>query len=790
MNLFVLSLLFAFGFLIPTAFAEETNVEIVLLYPNGDRATINESVLFIESLDGVISKELVGDSSQSTFQTELDLDKDYKFEVYVHDMLVSTKIVPKELLKDTVTVNIPSSGGVKFLVYYNDGTPISDATVSLYSHKENLIRSGTTDSLGQTLRFWISTTPSENDFYVPVVSIGNDVTFTHSTLKLTSGSTDIKIVTPWPSEIDYLHVTAYKDEINRMNSWNGEFLATLTNSEFTKTISFNRGQVHFTSLPVGEFELTIFERDRPNLIWSNQTIMLSEKINDLNVLVIDPYPANTVINTSSQTDILTETIADNTITDLSFSKQSASGTQNIIDDDLANYIELVTDGDNSPVFTRSSEVNKDLSDLFFSAEIAVDHPEHVSELWFAFTSDNFESGWYLYSVPSHLLSKDWSTISFSYDDLELTGTQDIDSIDRIQIRVRDDGNPVSFRISSMNFDKPLESASQSCNCVAFRLDDIQDYFLSDVQMKLIETFQKNDIDLTIGIIANSIGRDIEITDFVSGISDDPGIEFANHGWEHEDFSQFDTVGQEMLLLRSNDKISTMFGVTPTVFIPPENAYNDGTISALHSLGFTHFSSELDFATPPFPLSGQTLYHFPETAFTGELNKERTRFVGLDGDTTFDQVEKSISEHGFAVVTLHPQEFSLFYHQNYQNDVDYAQIEQLELLFSKIKDHGIDTVFISGINNEPNQKLLVPQWVKNNAQWWIENRVSTEEFVNSLEFLVSNQIIHVSQTEQTDKISNIPKWIKQNISWWVDGYTSDSEFLSATEFLIQNGIIEI
>ena len=137
-----------------------------------------------------------------------------------------------------------------------------------------------------------------------------------------------------------------------------------------------------------------------------------------------------------------------------------------------------------------------------------------------------------------------------------------------------------------------------------------------------------------------------------------------------------------------------------------------------------------------------------------------------------------------------KEFSLFYNQNYQNKVNFAQVEQLEVLFSKLKERNIDTVLISEINTEPNQEILVPQWIKNNAKWWIENRVSTEEFLNSLEFLVSTEIIHVSQTEQTDKIFHIPRWIQQNIGWWVDGHISDSEFLSATEFLIQNGIIQI
>ncbi|NIP61806.1 MAG: hypothetical protein GWN01_11170, partial [Nitrosopumilaceae archaeon] len=97
--------------------------------------------------------------------------------------------------------------------------------------------------------------------------------------------------------------------------------------------------------------------------------------------------------------------------------------------------------------------------------------------------------------------------------MEQTGTQTISSIDKMQVRIRDDGTkPVTLEIYDFKFgdDKQL---TESCNCVSFRLDDIQDFFLTDIQMEIVETFQKNDVELTVGVIANNIGRDIEMTEF-------------------------------------------------------------------------------------------------------------------------------------------------------------------------------------------------------------------------------------------------------------------------------------
>jgi micrococcal nuclease len=45
---------------------------------------------------------------------------------------------------------------------------------------------------------------------------------------------------------------------------------------------------------------------------------------------------------------------------------------------------------------------------------------------------------------------------------------------------------------------------------------------------------------------------------------------------------------------------------------------------------------------------------------------------------------------------------------------------------------------------------VPVWIKNNAQWWSENKITDSDFVQGIEFLVSNKIIAV-QTESKQAI---------------------------------------
>ncbi|MBI1828104.1 MAG: hypothetical protein HYR87_01290 [Thaumarchaeota archaeon] len=61
---------------------------------------------------------------------------------------------------------------------------------------------------------------------------------------------------------------------------------------------------------------------------------------------------------------------------------------------------------------------------------------------------------------------------------------------------------------------PSYAVTESCHCVAFRLDDIQDYWLNKVQTAIVDTFQEKNASLTIGIIGNSFGGDVKLTGYL------------------------------------------------------------------------------------------------------------------------------------------------------------------------------------------------------------------------------------------------------------------------------------
>jgi peptidoglycan/xylan/chitin deacetylase (PgdA/CDA1 family) len=286
--------------------------------------------------------------------------------------------------------------------------------------------------------------------------------------------------------------------------------------------------------------------------------------------------------------------------------------------------------------------------------------------------------------------------------------------------------------------EPIETNMHNCNCVAFRLDDVQDYWLNDVQIEIMEIFDEKNLPLTIGIIGNEIGTDPAITSYINQSVPKNLLEIANHGWTHEDFTELDKETQSSLIKKINKKIQQTFGVMPSVFIPPYNEFDNGTISAMKENYITHFSSSIAISEPPFPLANSQLYNFPETSFTGELSPDGI-FVPVNHKLTLLQIEKSVSEHGFAVVMMHPQDFSILENEVHSNKINWNQIRELELLLDRIKLKGLQVVPIGKINLDHENIDKIPHWVRQFSIWWSEGKISDEEYANGLKFYRENGI---------------------------------------------------
>jgi len=116
---------------------------------------------------------------------------------------------------------------------------------------------------------------------------------------------------------------------------------------------------------------------------------------------------------------------------------------------------------------------------------------------------------------------------------------------------------------------------------------------------------------------------------------------------------------------------------------------------------------------------------------------------------------------------------------------------LIILFSLIGS----SIFIP--NSSAQEETKIPDWVKNVAGWWANNEISEKEFLAGIEYLINNNIILLDFVPCNDEIQSqyedtksVPDWIKNNANWWSENLIDDTDFINGLQYLIEYKIIKI
>ena len=293
----------------------------------------------------------------------------------------------------------------------------------------------------------------------------------------------------------------------------------------------------------------------------------------------------------------------------------------------------------------------------------------------------------------------------------------------------------------------LAYSPASCQCVAFRLDDVQDYWLDSVQTKIIDTFHQKNASLTIGIIGNAIGKDPSlVNDIKSKLGRTPKLEIANHGWNHEDFTQFSREQQNMFMSSTNDKISNIFGIVPSMFIPPFDTANSDTMIAFLENNFRYISSDVS-QDPPAPVANNTrVFHIPGTAQTSDLSSNGNIWTHQDDQHLLVTIMSDIQKYGYSVLILHPPEYAIKIHSHYANEVDKAQIQNLGLLIDSIKRSGIKIVPMDQIPSSMHHKPY-PNWLHRVFSSNANGTISDKQVLTDINYLIDKKIINLNSRVQ-------------------------------------------
>ncbi len=235
-------------------------------------------------------------------------------------------------------------------------------------------------------------------------------------------------------------------------------------------------------------------------------------------------------------------------------------------------------------------------------------------------------------------------------------------------------------------------------------------------------------------------------------------------------------------------------------------YAGHTQEKIIQFSFSNKSVNSDNVTPKTPpVSTQTQEESKETITNKTLENLRDRIPG------FPSVEKSPSYyihrydtessyrewfdsqfHGYTIqeVVNYPKTHipnfpdnsnpPSYYIHRYETESSYR-----EWFDSQFPDNSIYSVL--GFSEKQN----IPDWVKMNAKWWSTEKVSDDDFVQGLEFLIDNKIIRLQDIPPvTASTSKIPEWVKNVAGWWSDDMISEDEFIRSLKFLIEQGIVII
>jgi peptidoglycan/xylan/chitin deacetylase (PgdA/CDA1 family) len=264
------------------------------------------------------------------------------------------------------------------------------------------------------------------------------------------------------------------------------------------------------------------------------------------------------------------------------------------------------------------------------------------------------------------------------------------------------------------------AALAPCNCIIYRLDDIQDYWIDLPQMAIMDTFTAKHQQLSLSVIVSSIGNDAPLVDKIrKGGQDGVFALDSQHGWEHVDYRTLSPEQQKDSLVLANNRMQLLFDKRPIAFVAPADAFDTNTLSAMESIGMKIISSYYNFDTYPFFNAGGSskydgnralaVVHMPGTASYTYYDKGAPGgWVDQPIPKILGDIDTAIAKYGYAVMVLHPQSFAqMSANGTLLNLVNQTEIARLSGILDAVAAKGIRSTTFSSLLAEYYSGTTVP-----------------------------------------------------------------------------------
>lgn len=237
---------------------------------------------------------------------------------------------------------------------------------------------------------------------------------------------------------------------------------------------------------------------------------------------------------------------------------------------------------------------------------------------------------------------------------------------------------------------------KQCNCVILRADDIQDYWMQKPQVALLDVFIEKSAPLSVGLVMNHFGSDATVVNKVK--QGGSLFEYDIHGWDHVDYTTLSAHQQEETISQAQAKIESVMGRNATVFLPPYNNFDSDTLTAMRLSGLDIISSSKDDPYHPYAPANDTLgiFHMPQSTNYGYTHGSSgsSASSGNEGHSrrTIEEmkqaVDADIGARGWAVVTVHPQDFAKYSEDGKMlNTADDDQVKTFKQFIDELRSDG-------------------------------------------------------------------------------------------------------
>jgi hypothetical protein len=134
------------------------------------------------------------------------------------------------------------------------------------------------------------------------------------------------------------------------------------------------------------------------------------------------------------------------------------------------------------------------------------------------------------------------------------------------------------------------------------------------------------------------------------------------------------------------------------------------------------------------------------------------------------------------------------------------------------------ITFSLLNNVSAEEVVLPSWMKTSAVWWGQDKISDQDFINTLQYLIENKLLVIPKPEIVDSKcgpglvldeltdeciirdesehqeiflesinehqKNVLSMIKTTTLWWGQDKISDQDFINALQYLVENNILTL